>query len=523
MVAPIEARCLGAGGIVEEGPPFSDSDVSVHAVGPVELVRPRRRAGGNLVDEDGAEPATGTHLPGHAQDGEVVRRSHVLHLVGLHVEDTQVETIQLSGEAGAAENGNLDPAGIDADAAAEEEFGLAGTSHLEITGILQEEGSLLGEEQIEAGEIDLLFVHFHLGEIGVQGRVQRQSRRQRVFHVHAGIQDPVLERFGSPVIVEEPALDVRNDLAAGSKIQIQAGQVSGQGDAMELEFPGHGSPERLFVLPSEISFEVDPPGAVGSGFVAQAPEGNRELRFPTAGSDPGLDRPDRIPIQVEGRRLSPLSSAEAAAAHGSGSGRSPSGLALAAADDLGVEFDTSRRRRENISVLVIVVRVQEHLERIGLGQDPVAPGLRGDDVLRTGIEADDADEEGVAVESDPHLNPFGGRGFRFGELLHETGRRRHGHPGGFHHAVQDRRFRHAVGPHAGFAGSGFQKPQASLHEHQEKEQTGKDSRRERMRRMVHAISRRPRTLHHEEVSRLPVAPSGLHPASARYHRPNCRD
>ena len=228
MIASVEARRLGPGQVVEEGPPFSDTDIGVHSIGPIELVRPRRRAGGHLVDEDGAETATGTHLPGHAQNGEIVSRRHVLHLVGLHVEDTQVETIQLSGEAGAAQNGNLDSAGIDADAPAEEKLGLTGTSDLKVTGIFQEEGSLLGEEQIEAGQVDLLFVHFHLGEVGVQGGVQRQSRRERGFQVHTRVQNPVFQWIGPPVIVEESALDVGNDLAARSKIQVQTGQLSGQ-------------------------------------------------------------------------------------------------------------------------------------------------------------------------------------------------------------------------------------------------------------------------------------------------------
>ena len=75
---------------------------------------------------------------------------------------------------------------------------------------------------------------------------------------------------------------------------------------MELESPGHRSPEGLFVLPAQVSFEVDPPGAIVSRFVAQGPEGDRELGFPTAGSDPGLDRPDRIPVQVERGRPAPL-------------------------------------------------------------------------------------------------------------------------------------------------------------------------------------------------------------------------
>ena len=96
MIAPVKTRRLGAGSVVEEGPAFPQSDVGVHTVGPVEFVRRRRRAGGHLVDEDGAESAAGTHLPGHAQNGEVVRRSHVLHFIGLHVEDTQVETISAS-------------------------------------------------------------------------------------------------------------------------------------------------------------------------------------------------------------------------------------------------------------------------------------------------------------------------------------------------------------------------------------------------------------------------------------------
>ncbi len=55
-------------------------------------------------------------------------------------------------------------------------------------GPFEEKVAFLGEEQAEAGEVDLLLVGFHLGEIGSVGQVQGQRGGEAVFEIQARVQ-----------------------------------------------------------------------------------------------------------------------------------------------------------------------------------------------------------------------------------------------------------------------------------------------------------------------------------------------
>ena len=55
----------------------------------------------------------------------------------------------------------------------------------------QKEGSFLREEEIESVQVDLLFVHLHLSEIGVVGQIQRQAGCDAVLEVRSHISQPV--------------------------------------------------------------------------------------------------------------------------------------------------------------------------------------------------------------------------------------------------------------------------------------------------------------------------------------------
>ena len=83
--------------------------------------------------------------------------------------------------------GIASPSVADADAAAEEQIDLAGIADREEAGVLEEERPLLREEQREAIEVDLLIVDLDLREVGVDGRVERQARREAVLDVAADI------------------------------------------------------------------------------------------------------------------------------------------------------------------------------------------------------------------------------------------------------------------------------------------------------------------------------------------------
>ena len=87
----------------------------------------------------------------------------------------------LARHAAAAEDRNRLAVVADADAAAEEQIDFAGVADAEEAGVLEEERPLLREEQVEAIEVDLLIVDFDLREVGVDGGVERQARRELYF------------------------------------------------------------------------------------------------------------------------------------------------------------------------------------------------------------------------------------------------------------------------------------------------------------------------------------------------------
>ena len=74
-----------------------------------------------------------------------------------------------------------------ADAAREEQVDLLRLAELERRRVLEEERPLLGEEQIEARQVDLLFVGLDLREVGVDGHVERQVGTDSPLHVEADV------------------------------------------------------------------------------------------------------------------------------------------------------------------------------------------------------------------------------------------------------------------------------------------------------------------------------------------------
>jgi hypothetical protein len=60
--------------------------------------------------------------------------------------------------------------------------------------ILEEEFALLGEEEAEPRQVDLLFVSFDLGKIRVVSEIRREVLGEPVFHVRAEVAAHIVER-----------------------------------------------------------------------------------------------------------------------------------------------------------------------------------------------------------------------------------------------------------------------------------------------------------------------------------------
>ena len=144
-------------------------------------------AGGDAVDEEGADRRAIGQVAGDAGHGEVGGRHDLVHVGGLHVEQADVVASGLARQSAAADDRHRLAGGVQADAAAEEQIHLTRVADREEAGVLEEERPLLGEEQIEAIEIDLLVVDLDLGEVGVDRAVERQARRDVVLDVAAGV------------------------------------------------------------------------------------------------------------------------------------------------------------------------------------------------------------------------------------------------------------------------------------------------------------------------------------------------
>ncbi len=146
----------------------------------------------------------------------------------------------------------------DADAAAEEQIDFTGIADAEEAGVLEEERALLREEQREAIEVDLLIVDFDLREVGVDGGIERQARRDAVFQVAAEIviglgvdrRDAGLERV---------AERIGRDAEVAQRRRLHAGHRAGQRQAIEIELPRNRRPVGALVAAADVALEVDAP------------------------------------------------------------------------------------------------------------------------------------------------------------------------------------------------------------------------------------------------------------------------
>ncbi len=162
----------------QPGRPYSPATVG--RKGLIVIVVSGKIAGCQPADVDRANIRTGSKFPLHSRHGEVIGRRDSQLFFCLHVEEPDVDRACLARQSAAANNRDLLAAVVDTDATTEEELGLAGAAYGKQAGVLEKERPFFREEQVEAIEIDLLLVNFHLRKVGVVGGIEGETGRQAV-------------------------------------------------------------------------------------------------------------------------------------------------------------------------------------------------------------------------------------------------------------------------------------------------------------------------------------------------------
>ena len=236
------------------------------------------------------------------------------------------------------------------------------------------------KEQAEAIEVHLLLVHFHLREIRVVRRIERQARRDRVLQVEAGL---VLGlRLRKRAAAARLAEHVRRELQVALARHANPLDRPGLGDLEQIAFLRQRRPERDFVVAANPALEVEAPGLHFLRAEAQGCERDLHLGAPADVGYGGAHGPRRVPILIE---------AALAARHE---------LTRAFARDLTVVLHAGRRRAEHVAVLAIEQAVDQHAKAVGLLERRVAAAVGGDDLERLIVVGDQADVQRAVSETD---------------------------------------------------------------------------------------------------------------------------
>ena len=204
LVVAGEIGGLGARVVAAEGDVLIEAKRRIDAVGLVVARRVRRQM--VAIGEHRADGAAAQDVALDARDGEVRRRRRRRRLVaGLDVEHADAPPADLAGQA-AADVDRHDAAAVEADAPAVEHVGHVGgaaeagaryaataaarraaAAEVEQASALEKELALLGQEQVEARQVDLLLVDLDLREVGVHGEIGGQVRGDAVLQIAADI------------------------------------------------------------------------------------------------------------------------------------------------------------------------------------------------------------------------------------------------------------------------------------------------------------------------------------------------
>ena len=336
-----------------------------------------------LVDE-------GHGLRGHAQGADLVRSG-------------------AAGELAPGEHGKVVPL-LDADAAAVEQQGGRRASQalpfdpfteLENPCPFEEEVPFLGEEQAEAGEVDLLLVRLHLGEVGLPGQVEGQRGGKSVLEVEAGVEGVFTGQVRGeipPRAAQQVGDDRHRRPAAKPAQALEHRQARGAVAAPEAVGLGRRHEEDLLVPAAYGAADVDAPDRLVAVGVAQLVEGNGDLGAPAEAVDAGAAAPDAVPGLVAGAALVGEQ------------------LVLARPEGIGAEVEAPA---------AVVVGVEDDLDVVVLLEVGVPPHLVGHEAAGFAVEAAKGEVQVVVVEEDPDLGPLRGRGsfdrLALKEAVHDRG------------------------------------------------------------------------------------------------------
>ncbi len=253
-----------------ERPRVTYAEPGIQAVSPAEVVRIIR---GDPRRVDRTDPGSAGELP--CQSGN--RPSHGIldfrQAVGAHVQEPDVHPGGPPRETAAPFDRNLlarghsDPSAVKELGPTARATGQEGEADREEVRVLQKEGSLLGKEKAEAGQVHLLVIHLDLREVRVHGEIQRQALRDSDLRV-----DPRLERIGHlgidggyPTCRSQ---DVRRDRCHTAGRQLKAPELPRFRQAVEPELARNSRPNHLLVLASDVPSDVQAPRLLGPGPVA---------------------------------------------------------------------------------------------------------------------------------------------------------------------------------------------------------------------------------------------------------------
>src|SRR5947207_3060417 len=225
-------------------------------------------------------------------------------------------------------------------------------------------------------------------------RKPRRTRATAKFFASTWLVAPVRtassQRSYSPVLLVSvvPGIAVAQHLVRQKRPDIQssalldvveAGDLARFRDLEERQIEAWGGPSILFHLALDGAREVEPPGRV-SAPKAQALERDRKLGAPALFGLVRSHEPHGVPFFA----------------------------CLAVLDDEGVDQRTERVRGEVKRIMPVAKGVDEKLDAIVCGKIGITRHLRGDDMLRVGVEAHHPDIEILTVIQQFHCRRLGG-------------------------------------------------------------------------------------------------------------------